>query len=323
MDTTDNLIKLVNENSDIVQIAEYIFEFSGKYLEFEEAKKIARYLINEENFKKDEILAGLANAKIFSIMQYKRMKVKSVQAAEKSESKIPFKTVKKKMNPKVIATGLMIIFSISSLAYLKQGVRDYKEDVEVSKLISMITTGNEENKNIVAKNSYGLNHGDERVVAYDNYGIASDIIQVCLQDPKLLDLVLFRTYFDMEYNRLSNMDEVIRRLAFNAKDDDNLKFITDSLDNCSSFVEYIFKKGYISVNDRDYDLYLNAVNEYNSAMSDFKYPYNNLSKETKNLIDNLISEYRKDKSDLYSEYKDNLGVAAGISNDDLSKGGRK
>lgn len=316
-------MKLVNENSNIVQIAEYIFEFSGKYLEFEEAKKIAKYLINEENFKKNEILEGLANTKILSIMQYKRMKTKSIQSKEQTESKVPLKTVKKKINPKVIVVGLMVVLNISSLAYLKQSINSYREDFEVSKMISMATTGSDDNSSLVSKNSYGLNYGDERAVAYDNAGIASDILKVCLQDPELLDLVLFRTYFDMSYNRLSNMDEVIGSLAFYAKDDDNLQFITDSLGNCSSFLDYVFKKGYIAPNDSDYYLYQNAVNEYNNTMSDFKFPYNNLSKETKNLIDKLLSEYRKSKDNLYSEYKDNLDNIAGSFQDGFSEGGRK
>ncbi len=212
LNTTDDILKIVNENSDFVKIAEYILEYLPDVFDFLEAKKVAKYLVNEFDYTKADILLGKANDDSVRFARIKLMRNNSVQKDNNKKERVPLKTKKKKISKQVIAISLALVFGLSGIMYISHGIEDEKEDYEISSMIGMLVQGENEKGNIVNQNTYGIYQGAERSIAYNVDGIANDIIKICTQNPELLDLTLYRTYFDMNYNLLNNMDDVIRWL---------------------------------------------------------------------------------------------------------------
>ncbi len=322
LDTTD-VIKMVNENSDLVRIAEYIGEYVKDVFEFTEAKEVATYLVKNLGYTKEEILNGKANKYIVAMARYKMVSAKSVEKEpnSKEKAKVPLKTKKKKISKKVIATALAsligVSFVIGGIKYGVDSISEYKEDTEIANMIGMLAQDEGEAGNIISQNTYGFYSGSKRTTAYKVDKIAEDIIDICIQNPDLLDITLYRTYFDMNYNRLDNMDDVIRWLKIYASNDESLNFINDKLKDTTVFLEYVLNCT-ISSDDKDYKEYQDAIVIYKALKENNDYVYDNLPKDTKKSITKLINKFENKRDSLYTEYKDDLETLLG--SDD---GGRK
>lgn len=330
MDETDLLIKMVNQNSDLVQIAEYIMSEFPNVFEFAEAKKLAENLIGKE-YTKEDILNGFANRYISKIIMLKRITESNVQKENEPKSKIEFRIIKKSIDKKFVAAALLATLVISSVAYIGHGFDKENEDVVISEYLGMLASpiGSDDyihKRNIVNQNSYGLGYGDSRVVAYDNYKIAQDIIDVCVKDPSLMDLCIYRTYFDMKYNRLENMDEVLRCLKMFTKDDESLNFVATNLEGFDTFLEYMLDYIKIDKDSKEYSEFVEVINAYKNAKGESGSAFNALDSKEKKIIEKLVNYYQNCKNTLYSEHKatlENLVNGNTTPNEAPSEGGRK
>ena len=57
----DKMLDIVNKNSDYTKVAEYILGKSDYAFSLEQAKKIAKYLIMEKKYTKEDLLQGKAD----------------------------------------------------------------------------------------------------------------------------------------------------------------------------------------------------------------------------------------------------------------------
>lgn len=315
---TDMLFKLVNENSDYYRIGEYIISKFNVNIDMITSKKIAEILINEEGYTKEQILNGIADKSIKNILSYYKLKNNSVVQKNERVQEVPLKTKKSKINKKFVVAAIGGIMAISMLGHFgfKPIITEYKENKEISESIGMMvaepgTDAYFYAMSIVAQNTYQASRDNRGypVIAYHNDGIAKDIIEVCTQNPELFDLCMYNVYFDMAYNRLSNMDDVVRYLNIYTESDESLSFIQDKLHNCDVFLEYLIARGFANPNDKDYYQLLEDIKTYKLSTADV--PFNTLEKDAQKRIEELIEEFKNNRSNLLNEYKDNLEEVKG------------
>lgn len=314
---TDTLFRIVNENSDYYRIGEYIITKFNVNIDMITAKKIGE-MISKEGYTKEQILNGIADKSIKNVLNFYKLRSNSVVQKNERVQDVPLKTKKFKINKKFVVAALAIIITMSS-SYtfgIKPLVTEYKENKEISEAIGMMAaeSGSEDynhKRNIVAQNTYnaGMDERGYPVVAYHNDGIAKDIIEVCTQNPDLFDLCMYNVYFNMNYNRLGNMDDVVRYLDMYTKNDESLSFVQDKLHNCDVFLEYLIARGFANPNDKDYYQLLEDIQTYKLSNADV--PFNNLDKDAQKRIEKLIEEFKNNRSNLLNEYKDNLEEVKG------------
>ena len=275
----------IDKNNLYTKVAYYITEnksFPNLFFSLEDAKKFAKYLIEDELLIVDDILSGMNDNEIYSLL----IRIGSLK--KKDDKDIPLRTKKEFISKdKLIAIILTLTTIGASFAY-----KDNKEK-EINDIISSkVSVINAEGKkvSILKNNEYVVPHtldeNGERVIAYDSRGISNDIINKCSNNPELLELCLYNIYFDMNYERLSNMDDVIKWLKYTTETNDELMSIYNEIKDCSVFLDYLVKKGY-SNND---DNILDAVNKYKLNGN-----FNNLDELSQGRIKELINNFENSK----------------------------
>lgn len=312
----DYIIKMVNENSDYYKIAEYIINKFNLNIEIYEGKEIAKYLIKNLRYTKKDILEGKADIRIKNILNLNKLKSNSVASKNEKVQDIPLKTTKIKINRKKVTTALLSVVAMTMVFNfaVKPAYGNMKHQSEIRQSIGMMaaspgTDAYEHKQSIVAQNTYSTGSFDNRgfpIYAYHNDGIAEDIIKVCTQDAELFDLCIYNVYFDMAYNKLSNMDDVIKYLKMYTKNDESLTFIYEKVGNCEVFLDYLVNRGFISPNDKNYYDVLSDIENYKTLMSTRDVPFNGLSAKSQDRIEELISEFKENGENLYNEYKNNI-----------------
>ncbi len=298
------------------QVARYIGERHKGFFSEEEATKFAHYLIDECEFKKAEIMLGDADAEIDEYRSYMEVKQESV-SHEKEQVGTKLRTTKKKVNKvnvKKMMASLLLVASISAVAVKGINKLNVKLlDDDISGKLGMLATNIEEDyehkKTIVEQNTYVANYGDGRTAAteaYDNNGIARDIIDICIKDPKLFDIVVNDVYFDMQYNRLSNMDSVFSYLRDYFSKEDAFKDLYAEIEDCEVFLEYLVKKGYTNPTDKDYYSLLQDIEIYKGLKDTQIVPFNSLDKNGQARVQKLVDNYRNSKANLNNKYRSTI-----------------
>lgn len=312
---TDTLFRIVNENSDYYHIGEYIITKFNVNIDMITAKKIAE-MISKEGYTKEQILNGIADKSIKNVLNFYKLRSNSVVQKNERVQDVPLKTKKSKINKKFVVAAIIAIISLSYIFNIKTTITEYKENKEISNAIGMMAAESESEdynykRNIVVQNTYraGMDERGYPVVAYHNDGIAKDIIEVCTQNPELFDLCMYNVYFNMNYNRLVNMDDVVRYLNIYTESDESLSFIQDKLHNCDVFLEYLIARGFANPNDKYYYQLLEDIKTYKLSTADV--PFNTLEKDAQKRIEELIEEFKNNRSNLLKEYKDNLEEVKG------------
>lgn len=312
---TDKLLSLVNENSTYHRVGEYIITKFNANIDIATAKKIGENLITQEGFNKEQIFNGIADESIKDYLRFYKIKKNSVVQKNEQVQEVPLKTKKSKISKQFIITVVGSVLAVSMLysAGIKPMIKEYRENKEISESIGMMAAepGSYDYSNkssIVSQNTYhaGINDRGYPILAYHNDGIAKDIIDVCTQNPDLFDMCMYNVYFDMSYNRLGNMDDVVKYLNIFTNNDESLSFIADKLHNCDVFLEYLIARGFANPNDKDYYQLLEDIKTYKLSTSDV--PFNTLEKDAQKRIEELIEEFKNNRSNLLNEYKDNLEV---------------
>lgn len=308
---TQAALRMVNENSYFHEIASHIIKVFP--LDISQAKKMAEILVKQEGFTKEEILQGKADKSIANRLRFSKAKDKTVREPNKTRAEILLKTIKEKVNVRFVAGALGGVFLISGL--INYVDNKMQENNEVTQLLGMLVAepgsdAYEHKQSIVSQNTYIIpgQFDDEGfpISAYSNEKIAEDIIKICTLDPELFDLCMYDVYFDMNDNKLSNMDSVLRYLQTYTKEDESLQFINDRVANCDVFLDYLVSCGFANPNSKDYYKVLEDINKYEQAASRSGVPFNELPEESQKRLEALIENFEANKNNLYTEYKDNL-----------------
>lgn len=273
----------------------------------------AKKLILKYNLKKEDILKGKASLEVYKQLSILKAELMSVEQ-EKKKTEQDLKTKKKQQdrNRKIqkILAAIAVAGSIAITGALVSDLAvEVKEDREVDQAIGAIVSELDNDKrDIVVQNEYivGFDAEGFPIVAYNNEGIAKDIIKLCTSNPELFDICIYNAYDNMNHNRLENMDDVIKYLKIYTKDVAGLESIYAKVDNCAVFLDYIVNRGFLNPNAKEYYVTLNDIEIYKGLKSDNSVAYNGLPEESRERIDGLIKNYRQNKDNLYNEYKDDL-----------------
>ncbi len=303
-----SVMKMVNDNNTNYTVAVYIMEKNPNVFNLEEARGVANYLMKELGFSSKAILDGAAQADIFRQVILKNIRNSSVLKESEEKVKILLKTIKKKVNSsdiekiivKVIAVAAACVIVHAAKPLVTENWLDWENVNDVSSNIGTIVADMDnsdlQNKNLVVQNTYqvGFDEDGRPLVAYNSEGIAQDILKVCSKDETLLDICLYDVYFNMNYNRLANMDEVIRNIKNYIGNDGNFNSISSSLQNVDVFLDYLLKIGVVQSNDADYFEVVNAVEAYKRNGS-----FESLSEKEQKVIQDFIKKYQSSKKEIY------------------------
>jgi len=273
----------------------------------------AKRLMLSTKMEADKILKGEADFEIFRQFNIIKAELMSVEQ-EKKKTAQELKTKKKQSDrnkkiAKIVAALAMAGTIAVSAVTIDEAIEKNKINQEVDHAIGAIVSEHENDpRNIVTQNEYtvGFDKNGFPIVAYDNEGIAKDILKICSKDPQLFDLCVYNAYENMNHNRLENMDDVINFLKIYTKDVAGLEAIYTRVDNCSVFLDYIVNRGFLNPNDKNYYQTLNDIDIYKGLKSTTEIAYYGLPEDSKERIDDLIKNYRENKDNLYNEYRDNL-----------------
>ena len=202
-------------------------------------------------------------------------------------------------------TGLACATIVTSFASIhKKMIRDdidYKTSIYIGMLASELGSEDYEHKrNLVSQNTYNI----DNTVSYNTANIAKDIMSVCENDDSLFDLCLFDVYFNLNYDRLANMDGIFYGLKVEMKSLDENNPLHTKLNDYKSFLEYAFNtavsNGYLEVGSKDYKEILNAVNNYH------QYHFNELSDSDQKAIRELLDHIKEIKTNMGNTKLDEL-----------------
>lgn len=319
-----DMFKMINAKSDYHNIAEYIIMRFPTKFGIEEAKEIAEIFVKSNGFTKEEILSGQRDKQIYEMIKLFIYKPKSVvnkqpqkQAFETETIKpspspieVALKTIKKNIDPKTAAKFTAYTLAASMLfGFYANNYRDIKRSEEISEDLGMMAsqTGSydyEHKINIVNQNDYvaSRKQNGDAIIAYHNDKIAMDIVNICTQNIELFDICIYDVYFNMEYNRLENMDSVLRYLKSYLEKEESLQPVYAKISDCSVFLDYIIKSGVISSESEEYAEIKEAIKNYKNAKRDYEVAFNGLSKSDQRRINDLISGYKGLKDEYYKKY---------------------
>ena len=154
-------------------------------------------------------------------------------------------------------------------------------------------------RNIVDQNIDTKIVGDESITMYKCDGIAKDIYDVCKMDESLLDVLLHNVYFDLQFNRLNNMEVIYNSLKYLVAKDSSMESTNQKLSNSNTFLDYLVNNGFL---DRDREDYYDIVKSASK-----KEAFGDLSKMDQDNILKLIEDYEKSGRKLYFEFEDEIG----------------
>ena len=294
-------LKLVNENSDIYQIASYIMEQYPQIFTLEEAKRVANFLL-KDGLTKVEIVTGNKNSEIERHVDIKKAR-ESIKDYDETPVYVPLITKVKHIDSKIVKTCIRTFIGISALFILTKSVENFMgSNVERQATYDIgVLAGNEFGLNIVEQNTKDM---DNSVIIYKSDQIAEDIINICKKDEKLMDVCLYNTYFKMEFNKLNNMDRVfyfVKLLANGEENKEAFKLFNFQAQNCETFLDYLVKKSYLDINNPDYESIIEAVNKYREFSKEDGITMNYLSEDEQLKIQTIINNYAKDGDRLYNE----------------------
>ena len=322
----DNAINMVNRNSIYVKLAGFIMDKFPLFTR-EEAMKHIKYLIEEKNYKPKDILDGLADTYLERKSIMKEIEMSCVSKSTEDKIEVPLKTTKQKVSKEEIKRLLKLIggltvtvgLLISAYKIAKEiNTRDFNKEVDadIATLASETDSVFTENKGyIIEQNSFEVGRNTlngEKIIAYDNHGIANDIINICIKDINLFDVVMYNTYFNMPTERLVNFEEVFAIVKNHFAQDEAFAPLNERLSTCKNALTYIYKfvkaqGGY----SKDEDIYYKVGYDI-EVYSNLSNGYNGLTSESQKRIDDLISRYQKLQNQLYRDYGEKIEELATI-----------
>lgn len=307
-----NLNRSYREYGEIItEISNYVFKKHPHRITFNESILLAKRLVKEAGYTKEEVMLGKADNEIYKFIRAKLLKEKSI-AKKNQKNYMPLKTRKKTVNRKIIKNMILISISVAGVIAIKDDVNEYKVQERVSTSIAKLTSSFESddyihNVNIANQNRYPTNSLDENnkpYVSY-NYGdFAADIQKVYEIDSDLLDVTISNAYYSKNIKdtktKLLSMDKLI--------DEVKKDLYNKELDSCEVFLDYVIKvlvrRDKINIESENYSRLINAIEAYKKDKN-----INFLPEDIRENIKYLVKEYEDLNKELNIEYVDSLEVA--------------
>lgn len=307
------MFEIINQNSDYRKIAEYILEKFGKKFSYEEARKIAKYLILEKKFTKEEILQGNADEYLKKRAHIKLIMFKSVRQKDEQIVEIPLRTNKHFIKKEEILRLIILIAGLASTVMIL-GVKsnDYKNakmreetSINIGLLASEVGSDSyNKERNIVIQSALENKDPETGMRISPSESLANNIIDVCIKDPSLFDVTIYDAYYNIDYNRVDRLSNTWGYLQnYMAKDEAFTEIRNNKLRN--TFLHYILDmlvaNGKINVKSKDCQNYLDAINEYQKVLK-----YEDLSKENKVVLKEMMDKYHDLGNNLYKKNSDTI-----------------
>ena len=223
----DILLDKVNFNSDCRIVAEYII---NKYTNFdlEKVMKIAKYLMREKKYTKEDILTGKADEYLAKSSIMQTIANNSVRQKNENVSELKLRTKKEKLSRKELQAllkilgALVLIASAIGITY-QNHMNDYFME-DVSDKIEILASE--------------MPVADDMNYSYNELA-AEKIINMCIENPDLFDVLVHDTYYKInDGHRLDSFTEIWNILQTRLANDESFEPIYSKIAN-RTFLSYV------------------------------------------------------------------------------------
>ncbi len=314
--TGDEYFFIISNQKECKEVASYIFNKAGDFLTSKEAlshaARLLIYLTKDKSVKEvtEDILNGREDERIDSILRVEKYSYLSVKKQEDEKKAIPIKVSKKPILTakvkKLIAFGLAVAAVGTIYGNVKATKKENEDNHQISTYIGKLGSEVDSedytyNRNIIDQNK---RKALDNTYLLDYQSIAMDILEVANGNPDLIELCFYDAYQNLDYDKLTAIDNIFTTLKLNVRDDLALEGIKDD----SVYLEYVLdnavKRNLVDESSSLYSHLQNAINNYkNVRLTSSGMPYNNLSDSDKASIDKLMGLAEKMKKDLGETYK--------------------
>ncbi len=309
--TDADVWNLFSNYDETKEVADYIMKKYPSFFSKKDAIMHATRLLNDSNYTKQEVLSGNADETIDLIYKAEVYLARSIRNNE--ESKVPFKPIKQ--HKPIITFKRALTFGLAVAAVtivgkeIKNATKKNDEYVNISQNIGMLTSLPDSEdylykRDIVAQNTYSLGNGN---YVYNTNQMALDILEFSKGNNDLFSLALYDTYYNMNYDKLRNIDDVFLALKINAASEN----VNEGLNNYNYFIEYVLNdavnNGLVKKDSKEYQRLLNAVESYKMAKLKVDANvavYNNLNDSDQLAINDLVDFVGELRSILGDKYKE-------------------
>ena len=283
---TDILFEKINFNSDCRSVAEYIVNKFANF-DLEKAMQIAKYLMMEQNYSKAAILNGEVDEFLAKRSSLQSIINNSVQSPNEKASGVKLRTKKDKI-PKIdikAFVGIMATFIITA-SILGITYTDRMNDALVKNTSQKI--------DILAS---------EVVVKDDSYNrnelTANRIINMCIDNPELFDVLVYDSYYKLNTRRLDNFNEIWNILQSRISNDESFEPIYSKISN-KTFLSYVLNllmiNDKVEQNSKEYQKYVELISEFAKNPT-----YDAISKENRLVLKEMLQKYQELGLTLYKE----------------------
>ena len=311
--TDADVWNLFSNYDETREVAEYITKKYPSFFSKKDAIMHATRLLNDSNYTKAEVLSGKADETIDLIYKAEVYLAQSIRNNE--ENKVPLKPVKQ--HKPIITFKRALTFGLAVAAVtivgkeIKNTNKKNEEYVNISQNIGMLTSLPDSEdylhkRDIVAQNTYSLGNGN---YAYNTNQMALDILEFSKGNNDLFSLALYDTYYNMNYDKLRNIDDVFLALKINTPSES----ANEGLNNSNYFVEYVLNdivnQGLVKKDSKEYQRLLEAVESYKMVklkVDASSAVYGKLNDSDQLAINDLVDFVNELRSILGDKYKDTI-----------------
>ncbi len=284
----DILLDKVNFNSDCRIVAEYII---NKYTNFdlEKVMKIAKYLMREKKYTKEDILTGKADEYLAKSSIMQTIANNSVRQKNENVSELKLRTKKEKLSRKELQAllkilgALVLIASAIGITY-QNHMNDYFME-DVSDKIEILASE--------------MPVADDMNYSYNELA-AEKIINMCIENPDLFDVLVHDTYYKInDGHRLDSFTEIWNILQTRLANDESFEPIYSKIAN-RTFLSYVLNtlmiNGKVDQNSKEYQKYIELISEFAKNPT-----YDAISKENGIVLKEMLKEYEELGLKLYKD----------------------
>ncbi len=307
----EDLFPKINLNSDIRQIAEYILT-KYKDITSDVAIEVAKYLILEKKYFKEDILQGKADDDLAKRLHTKIIELNSVRKEEEKDLEIPLKTFKRKTKKEeikrlaILIAGLAATVMILGVKYNEYNDERIKEETTINLGLLASEVGSDDylnKRNIVIQSA--INPQDREGNTIPRFvALADDIISICIKDPSLFDITVYDTYYHINQDRLDNFNTTWDTLKNYFTNDEAFNVIYSNKIN-KSFLNYVLDmlvaNDKVKYLDSEYQKYMSVVIEYQNVQK-----FEELSKPSKVILLDMMNKYQELGQNFYRDNNENI-----------------
>lgn len=312
------------ENGKYDDIAVYLMKKYRGDLFIDDALEIAIVLNEQMGLSYEQIASGNYDEKIDKYVKYYAIRKNAVKQENEQLEDLPLESKKKSTKGLNFVKGAVFTIAAVGLIFAYKLVDAKRQESDVTGKLGKLASeyGSyeyQEGMSIVAQNTFRVydKYTKDSTPAYHNDQIALDIIAICNKDPQLFDICMNNVYNEMSYNRLDNMDEVLRCLQGYMATEPALEHIYNRISNEKVFLDYVIDRGFADPNSDSFYKLMGAIEKYKA--NDYGNSFMSLSEEDQKYIESLMNNYANNNKNLYKEYADDITKLANEQEEASSK----